>query len=119
MSSIHRTGLTIAAATAALTMAGAVAVQGYSSSQIATAPNAGAQGARVAAADASAAPSLEPEIVYVNPAPTPAIITVTQTAPPVSGRAGAAGPQTIHVVVPGHAGGDDHNGGHNQGGGDD
>ena len=114
MSSIHRTGLAIAGAVAALTMAGAILVQGYSSSQTAAAPAHSRRRRRTAASS-----SLDPEIVYVNPAPTPAIVTVTQTAPPVSGRQEPGGRHRVHVIVPGHAGGDDDGGRHNHGGGDD
>jgi hypothetical protein len=112
MSSIHRLGLVIAGAVAALTVTGAMVVDGYSSSR---AP--AAQAAQQVAADASAAASsLPPEIIYVNPVPTPG----TVAAPPVSGQAGTgSAPQVIHVTVPEPFGGDDNGGGHHHGGGDD
>ncbi len=81
MNSIHRVGLAIAGVVAALTVASALAVTGYTRaravadqaplSQISTT---GATGA------ASPASPLPPETIYVNPAPTP--VTITQTAPP-------------------------------------
>jgi hypothetical protein len=111
MSSIHRTGLVIAGAVAALTVTGAMVVDGYSSSQ---AP--AAQAAQLATDASAAASSLPPEIIYVNPVPTPG----TVAAPPVSGRAGTGStPQVIHVTVPAPFGGDDKGGGHHHGGGDD
>jgi len=102
MSSIHRTGLAIAGAVAALTVTGAMAIEGLSSSQ-----TPGAQTTQQVATDASAAgASLPPEIIYVNPAPTPGTVTITQTAPPVA-----------HVIVPAPAGSDDNGGDHRHGGG--
>ncbi|HEY1168861.1 MAG TPA: hypothetical protein VGE81_07820 [Candidatus Limnocylindrales bacterium] len=115
MSSIHRTGLAIAGAVAALTVTGAMFVEGYGSSQTAA-----AQAAQQVTTDAPAASSsLPPEIVYVNPTPTPGTVTITQTAPPVSGQAGTGvTPPLVHVIVPAPAGGEDDGGSHHRGGGD-
>ena len=53
-----------------------------------------------AAITATSSPTLGPEIVYVNPVPSPQVVNVTQTQPP------AGPPPVIHVVVP-SVGGDD------------
>jgi hypothetical protein len=115
MNSIHRIGLTIAGVAGALTMAGALAIQGYASDQAAAqatpAQQAAAetQGATGPTADPTA---LDPETVYVNPAPTPAVITVIQTAPPTRTRR-QANPPVIHIIVPGYGEGDGGDGGGN------
>jgi len=80
---IHRAGLKIAGLTTAVTVAGVFAAQGYMA----------ARQSIPTAAPITPAPTLGPEIVYVNPAPTPAVIQVTQTAPPATGGA------VIHVIV--------------------
>ena len=84
MNSIHRAGLTIASLATAVVMAGAFVAQGYVA----------AKQAIPTLAPVTAAPTLGPEIVYVNPASTPAVIQVTQTAPP------GTPPPAIHVIVP-------------------
>ena len=97
MNSIHRAGAAIATVAAIVTVAAALFVQGY-----ATAEQTAAQSvAHTAVAGASSTPTatLGPRIVYVNPAPSPQSVNVTQTQPP-------AAPPVIHVVVP-NAGGDD------------
>jgi hypothetical protein len=81
---IHRAGLTIAGLSTAVLVAGAFVAQGYVA----------AMQSVPTAVTATATPTLGPEIVYVNPAPTPAVIAVTQTAPP------AGAPPVIHVIVP-------------------
>jgi hypothetical protein len=98
VSSIHRTGLTIAGLATAVVVGGVFVAQGYVAAQDAAAR---ATSQASAAATASATPTLGPETVYVNPVPSPAIIHVTQTAPPVRGN-----PPVIHIVVP-TRGGDD------------
>lgn len=100
MNSIHRVGLTIAAAIAILTVAGALLVEGYVSTHTAAAAPTASQ---VVATDsptdaATETPSLEPQTIYVQPAPTPAIVTIT-TAPPAVVSKPKAPPPVIHVVV--------------------
>ncbi len=100
MNSVHRLGATIAALAAAVTVAGALFVQAYTAGQQ-SAAQAAAPAAAVNAASGTIAP-LGPHIVYVNPAPSPQVVNVTQAQP-------AARPPVIHVVVPG-VGGDDNGG---------
>jgi hypothetical protein len=83
VNTIHRAGLTIAGLSTAVLVAGAFVAQGYVA----------AMQAVPTAVTAAATPTLGPEIVYVNPAPTPAVIQVSQTAPP------AGQPPVIHVIV--------------------
>lgn len=94
MSSIHRIGVTIAGLATAVVVAGVFVAQGYVAAQQAT-PQETAQAAGRAAGGAT----LAPETVYVNPAPTPPVIRVTQTSPPGQ-------PPVVHVIVPSQ-GGDD------------
>ena len=107
MNSIHRIGLTIAGVAEALTIAGALAVQGFATSLVA------AQGQPAAAAQATADPTtgptaLDPQTIYVNPAPTPRIVTVIHTPKPTR--------RPVVPSVPNQGWGDD--GGGNDGGGD-
>ena len=100
MNSIHRVGLTIAGVVAILTVAGALLVEGYMSTRTAAA---GPTASPVVATDsptdqATPSASLEPETVYIQPVPTPAIITITKTAAPVVSKPKAP-PPVIHVVV--------------------
>jgi hypothetical protein len=110
MNSIHRTGLAIAGAVALLVMAGAVLVQSYMGGGVA---QAAADAATPAPADTAAETSNptagDPETVYINPVPTPAVITVINTPPPTH-RPRRTAPPVIHIVVPG-PGGDDDGGG--------
>ncbi len=96
MNSIHRIGVTIAALATAATIAAAFVIQGYVGAQQAvhatTQPPAGVTQVPPA--------SLAPQVVYVNPVPTPQVLHVTQTQPP------AQQAPVIHVVVP-SVGGDD------------
>ena len=113
MNSIHRVGLTIAAAIAVLTMAGALLVESYVSTQTAAVQTTASQ---VAATDtptdaATATPSLEPQTIYIQPVPTPAIVTITQTARPVVVSKPKAPPPVIHVVVSAPPGTGDDDGG--------
>jgi hypothetical protein len=101
MNSIHRVGLTIAAAIAILTVAGALLVEGYVSTHTAAAAPTASQ---VVATDsptdaATATPSLEPQTIYIQPVPTPAIVTITHAAPPAVVSKPKAPPPVIHVVV--------------------
>jgi hypothetical protein len=96
MNSIHRLGVGIAALVTVATVAGALFIQGYSTAQQA-AVQASSQSAGVSAPPSA---TLGPEIVYVNPVPSPQVVNVTQTQPP------AGPPPVIHVVVP-SVGGDD------------
>jgi hypothetical protein len=114
MNSIHRIGLTIAGVAGALTMVGALAVQGYANdvaaAQATVAPQAaGTQAPTDPTTDPTA---LDPETIYINPAPAPSIITVTITPPPSKTRRQPK-PPVVHIIVP-SSGGDD--GG--EGGGD-
>jgi hypothetical protein len=87
VNSIHRTGLALAGLSTLFLMAGVFAVQTVTAGQIASV-------ATVASANPASTPA--PEIVYVNPAPTPAVINVTQTSPP------AQRPALIHLIVRTH-----------------
>lgn len=92
MNSIHRIGVTIAGLATVATLAGAFVVQGYVAAQ-----QAEAQATAQATVQATASPA--PQVIYVNPVPTP------QTPAPVQQ------PPVIHVVVPGFGddgGGSDH-----------
>ena len=106
MNSIHRTGVAIAGLMAMAVMATAVFLQGGGSRDTV---------AQAAAADPAAyAPtsdptSLDTQTIYVNPVPTPKVVTVVHTPPP--GKRAKATQQVIHIVVPGPTGDD--------GGGDD
>jgi hypothetical protein len=78
--------------------------QGYlAAQQAAAAATAEANATSTATADPTAA--LGPETIYVNPASSPSVIHVTQTAPPV-GK-----PPVIHIVVPAPGGESGENGG--------
>lgn len=100
MNSIHRIGVTIAGLATVGTVAAAFVVQGYVTADQ-TAHQPVAQASSTATPGATA--TLGPEIVYVNPIPSPAVVHITQTQPPV------AAPPVIHVVVP-TVGGDDSQG---------
>jgi hypothetical protein len=101
MNSIHRVGLTIAAAVTILTVAGALLVQAYVSTRTAAAgPTASPVEATESPTDTAApTPSLDPETVYVQAVPTPAIITIRKTAKPVVQTVPKAPPPVVHVVV--------------------
>ena len=107
--SIHRVGLALAAIAALVTVGGAYIADGYLSVH-------DVASARVAtpAADPSAPPSatatLPPDVVYVRPAPSPKVIHVRKTAPPVA-------PKVVHVTVP-TRGGESADGEHDDGQGD-
>jgi hypothetical protein len=103
MNSIHRLGMTIAAMVALLTIAGAVLIQGLTSGGVAQA-NAPEQ--PTSDPTATDSPSLDPVVVYINPVPTPQVITVIHTPRPA--RRARATPKI--VVVPG-TGGDGGEGG--------
>jgi hypothetical protein len=74
--SIHRVGLAVASLAVVATVGGYFVVDGYRSAQ------------------AAAAASLPPAVVYVRAAPSPQVVQLTQTAP-------AAPAQVIDVIVPG------------------
>jgi hypothetical protein len=97
MNSIHRIGVTIAGLATVVTVAGAFVAQGYVAAQQAAAEAT----AQATAANPTANPTMDlaPQTIYINPLPTPPVVTVT--APP------ANKPPVIHVVVPAPAGGDD------------
>ena len=112
MNSIHRVGATIAGAVAILTVAGALLVEGYVSTRTAAAQ---ATASQVAATDAptdaaAPTPTLDPQIIYIQPVPTPAVVTITQAAPPVVVSKPKAPPPVIHVVVTAPPGTDDDGG---------
>jgi hypothetical protein len=110
--SIHRIGLAIAGVIAILTVAGVFIVDGYNAARTSAALAAASRQAATYAstrtatatatptptASATPTPTLEPEIVYVNPAPTPAVIRVVRQAPPVVPVAPPAAPPTTQSV---------------------
>lgn len=101
MNSIHRMGVAIAGLVAMAVIATAVFLQGGGSRDAL---------AQAAAADsATDAPtsdptSLDAQMIYINPVPTPEVVTVVHTPRPAK-RAKATQP-VIHIVVPGPAGDD-------------
>lgn len=95
MNSVHRIGAGIAALVSVATVAGALFIQGYTTAQQSVQAS-----TQSAAVTATPSPTLGPEIVYVNPVPSPQVVNVTQTQPP------AGPPPVVHVVVP-SVGGDD------------
>jgi len=103
MNSIHRVGVAVAGMVALLTLAGAVIVQGLMTGDVAQANTPEQATSDPTATDPA---SLAPVTVYINPVPTPEVITVIHTPKPTHRRA-AATPKI--VVVPG--GGDDGGGG--------
>jgi hypothetical protein len=105
MNQIHRIGLVVASVAAALLVAGALAVEGYTNAQHAAAQ---ATDSPTAAPATDPAATLDPMTIYVNPPATPPVITITHTAPPVGP---AATPPVIHVTVTA-PGGDDGGDGH-------
>jgi hypothetical protein len=120
MNSIHRIGLAIAGLATVLVVGGALVVDGYISAQKiaseATASPTQADPTAVPLTDApTPTPTIEPQIIYVESAPTPAIITVSKPAAPAIPAVPKAVPQAtppvIHVIVPGPTGGDDNGGG--------
>ncbi len=74
--SIHRVGLAVATLAVVVTVGGFFVADGYLSAQ------------------AAAASSLPPEVVYVRAASSPQVVRLTQTAPPAQA-------QVVHVIVPG------------------
>jgi hypothetical protein len=100
MSSVHRVGLTIAGLATTVLVAGVFVIQGYVSAQQAAA-TASANTATPTAAP-TATPTVEPKTIYIDPVPTPSVISITQTAPPAANQK----PPVVHVVVPA-TGGDD------------
>jgi len=96
--SIHRIGLVVAAAAVVITVGGALVADGYvSARKSVTTPVVPAVSST--ATPATAAP-LEPQLVYVRPAPPPQVIHVTEKAP-------VAAPKVVHVVVASRSGGGD------------
>jgi hypothetical protein len=110
--SFHRVGLAVAVIAVVVTVGGVFVADGYFSASQTTSAT-----APVATASASLTPAatgtLQPEVVYVRPAPSPQVIRVTRTAPPPP-------PQVVHVTVPGTGGeGNDGEGGTATEGGSD
>jgi hypothetical protein len=101
MNSIHRVGLTIAGLATTALVAGVFVVQGYISAQ--QAATTATASAATASPDPTATPSLAPQTIYIDPVPTPSVISITQTAPPAPNRK----PPVVHVVVPSTGGDDD------------
>jgi hypothetical protein len=104
MNSIHRIGVTIASLATVATLGGALVAQGYLAAQQAAAA-ATAQANAISNGMVDPTAVLGPETVYVNPASSPSVIRVTQTAPPVGN------PPVIHIVVPAPGGEPGDNGG--------
>ncbi len=102
--SIHRVGLAAAAIAVLVTVGGIFVADGYF-----TASRTASAATPVATVSvtptAAATGTLPPEVVYVRPAPSPAVIRVTRTAPPQA-------PQVVHVTVP-SVGGEGTDGGGN------
>jgi hypothetical protein len=115
MNSIHRFGLFIAGLATAVAVGGAFVVQGYVAAQqaVASAAPPAAAANVVATPDPAASPSLDPQIVYVAPVPSPRTITVPAPVKPGTNTSGntsggpAATPPVIHVIVPTPVGEDD------------
>jgi hypothetical protein len=97
MNSIHRVGLTIAGLTTTVLVAGVFVAQGYVSAQ----PEAQATAQATATPTPDPTATLEPQTIYIDPVPTPSVISVVQTPPPTKQK-----PPVVRVVVP-PAGGDD------------
>jgi hypothetical protein len=98
MNSIHRIGVTIAGLATVATVGGAFVAQGYMTAQKAAADATAQTSAQTSAtSDPTADPTatLDPEIIYVNPVPSPAVIHVTKPARPVHTKA-----PVVPVVVP-------------------
>ncbi len=116
MGSIHRVGLVIAGLATVLTIAAAFVVAGYTSARQAAAatPVVADAVTSTATPDPTASPTLDPQIIYIAPVPSPAVIHVPAPAAQVAPQT-PAGPQptppVIHVVVPAPGGGDDGGGG--------
>jgi hypothetical protein len=100
MNSIHRLGITIAGMVALVTIAGAVIIQGLTTGGVAQA-NAPEQPTSDPTAEDTA--SLAPVTVYINPVPTPQVITVIHTPKPARRPPRA----TTKIVVVPSGGGDD------------
>jgi hypothetical protein len=115
MNSIHRIGLVIAGLATAVAVGGAFVVQGYVAAQraVASAAPPAAAANVVTTPDPTASPSLDPQIVYVAPVPSPVTITVPGPAKPgaktpaSTPNVPAATPPIIHVIVPTPVGEDD------------
>jgi hypothetical protein len=95
--SIHRAGLAIAALAVVTMIGGIFIADGYlhARGQPTSGPAVGA--AQEQPAPTAAAGTAPPEVVYVRPAPPPAVIHVTQVAPRPPKR-------IVHVTVPGTGG---------------
>lgn len=112
MNSIHRIGLTISGLAGVMTIAGAIGLQNYSIGLTAAQAAAAQPAADTQGSNPTSSPTaLDPETIYVNPAATPQVITITNTPPPTRGRHHRT---TSGVPAPTY-GGDD---GGNDGGGD-
>ena len=121
MNSIHRVGLTIASLATILVVGGTLVVGGYMSAHTiaatATATPQPTDAPRYTLNDEpTATTTLEPQTVYIETDPTPAVVTISKPArPPVIRTVPQPTPQVtppvVHVVVPRPSGGDDHGGG--------
>jgi hypothetical protein len=115
MNQIHRIGLSVAGVAAALTVAGALVMDGYVTAgkdlAQATASQQDPTAITTVGPAASPTPSVDPLTIYVRPAPIPPVTHVTKPAPVVTLRpAPAVTPPVIHVIVPtpsGEGGGTD------------
>jgi len=99
---IHRIAFAVAGLATITGVGGVFAAQGYLEAQAQAQAAESARASALAAAEIAAwtPPPLTPEIVYVEPVPTPQIINVVQTAEP------SAAPPIVRVTVP--AAGDEH-----------
>jgi hypothetical protein len=115
MNAIHRIGLVIAGLATVVAVGGAFVIQGYVAAQqaVASAAPPAAAANVVTTPDPTASPSLDPQIVYVAPVPSPLTITVPGPAKPGKNTPNntpnvpAATPPVIHVIVPTPVGEDD------------
>jgi hypothetical protein len=106
MNSVSRAGLTIAGLVTAAVVGGVFFVQGFTAARESAAT---ASDTPVVTVAPTLAPtdSPSPNVVYINPVPSPSVINIIQTPPPAPPA--AAKPPVIHVVVPTVGGDDDGN----------
>ena len=118
MNQIHRIGLSVAGVAAALTVAGALVMDGYvtAGKDLAQVTASQQDPTAITTVEPAASPttSVDPLTIYVRPAPIPPVTHVTKPAPVVTLRpvtpAPAVTPPVIHVIVPtpsGEGGGTD------------
>ena len=108
MNQIHRLGLGVAGVAAIFTVAGALVVDGYATANQdvaqATANQQAPTDMRTIEPTASPTQNADPLTIYVKPAPTPPVTSVTKPAPVVTPRPATPAPEitppVIRVIVP-------------------